>query len=343
MNTHSGHPRLRGSVRVLAPLLLGLVALGAWQVLTMSGAVPPTLLPAPGAVLARFGADVASGSLLGYAGVTILEAVFGCLLAAAIALPMGYVIARARVAEAAVSPYLAASQAVPAVAIAPLLVIWVGYGLLPVVLLCALLVFFPVVLSTVLGLRTIDPEILEAAQLDGAHGPRMLRFIEWPLALPAILTGLRNGFTLSVTGAVVGELVMGGHGLGMVLSVQSASVDTTGLFATLLTLCLIAVAIYMLLIGVERLTNPFRAVGGRAARRAPNRRPRARAGVLDSDAEANDAVAAALPVVRPVAPGVRPHLDESRARPAGPARAPSPQPMGHLHDPQVFRLESGVL
>lgn len=313
MNTHSDHPRLRGSVRVLAPVLLGFVSLIIWQLVTMSGAVPATLLPAPGDVLQRFGVDIASGALLGYAGVTILEAVFGCVLAAAIALPMGYLIARARVAEAAVSPYLAASQAIPAVAIAPLLVIWVGYGLLPVVLLCALLVFFPVVLSTVLGLRTIDPEILEAAQLDGAHGTHMLRHIEWPLALPAVLTGIRNGFTLSVTGAVVGELVMGGHGLGMVLSVQSASVDTTGLFATLLTLCLIAVVIYMVLVGIERVSNPLRPRRTRPVRR-----------------RLEDEVAA--PTARETAVGVAPFIPS----------ASQSAPVRH-QEPRVFRLESGVL
>lgn len=253
--------RLRMPVRVFAPLVLGVLILLAWQLATGSGAVPPTLLPPPGEVFARFGTDLASGELIGYAAVTVVEALLGCLLAAAIALPMGYLIARTRVAEAAVSPYLAASQAIPAVAIAPLLVIWVGYGLLPIMLLCALLVFFPVVLSSVLGLRTIDKEILEAAQLDGAHGFAMLRFIEWPLALPAVLTGLRNGFTLSVTGAVVGELVMGGHGLGMVLSVQSMSVDTTGLFATLLMLSAIAIGIYMAMLLVEWVSDPLRPVG----------------------------------------------------------------------------------
>ncbi|WP_432558791.1 ABC transporter permease [Granulicoccus sp. GXG6511] len=260
MTTQITHPRLRLSVRVLAPLVLGALVLLAWHLATVSGAVAPTLLPPPGKVFARFAADFASGSLLTYAGITVLEALLGCLLAAGVALPMGYLIARARIAEAAVSPYLAASQAIPAIAIAPLLVIWVGYGLLPIMLLCALLVFFPVVLSTVLGLRTIDKEVLEAAQLDGAGGLSMLRFIEWPLALPAVLTGLRNGFTLSVTGAVVGELVMGGHGLGMVLSVQSMSVDTTGLFATLVMLCLIAIVIYMAMLVVESLTDPMRPV-----------------------------------------------------------------------------------
>lgn len=275
--------RLRLSARLLAPVLLGAVVLSVWQVVTSVGVLPPSLLPAPGDVMARFANDLVSGSLLAYAGATIAEALLGCVLAAAVALPLGYAIARARVVEAALSPYLAASQAIPAVAIAPLLVIWIGYGLMPIMLLCALLVFFPVVLATVLGLRTIDNEVLEAAQLDGASGLTMLRFIEWPLALPAVLTGLRNGFTLSVTGAVVGELVMGGHGLGMVLSVQSAAVDTVGLFATLFMLCLIAMAIYLVMVAVEWFSDPLR----------PVRRP-----AMVTDAPAVDPVE--VPVVRPV-------------------------------------------
>lgn len=322
MTPNIAHPRPRLSARLLAPLVLGAVVVLAWHFATASGAVPPTLLPAPSAVLARFFADVGSGQLLGYAGVTIVEAILGCLLAAVIALPMGYVIARARTVEAAVSPYVAASQAIPAVAIAPLLVIWIGYGLLPIMVLCALLVFFPVVLSTVLGLRTIDPEVLEAAQLDGAHGLRMLRFIEWPLALPAVLTGLRNGFTLSVTGAVVGELVMGGHGLGMVLSVQSASVDTAGLFATLLMLSLIAVAIYMALIAVEWFSDPLR----------PSTRERAHHQQEQADTEVLH--------TRYLAPGPPPPLATQPV-----TSRPITQPAGasRPRDHQAFRLESGVL
>lgn len=309
MTNHTERSRLRLSVRLFAPVLLGVVVLVAWQAVTGSGTVPATLLPAPGDVLARFGADLASGSLLAYAGATIVEALLGCLFAAALALPLGYAIARAATIEAALSPYLAASQAIPAVAIAPLLVIWVGYGLVPIMVLCALLVFFPVVLATVLGLRTIDNEVLEAAQLDGASGLSMLRFIEWPLALPAVLTGLRNGFTLSVTGAVVGELVMGGEGLGMVLSVQSAAVDTVGLFATLVMLCLIAVVIYLAMIAIEWFTNPLRPV------RAP--------------AAAGDSVAEPA--------------DDAALEPEHLGRPARPEPLGRPAPVSVLRLESGVL
>lgn len=244
-------------VRGVAPALLGLLIIVLWQSVTASGSVPATFLPRPGDVARRFAEDLGNGLLIRHTVTTAWEAILGCLLAAAVALPVGHLVARNRIAEAALSPYLAASQALPAVAIAPLLVIWVGYGLLPVVLLCALIVFFPVVLATVLGLRTLDRDIIEAARLDGAHGWAMLRHIEEPLSRPAVLTGLRNGFTLSITGAVVGELVMGGEGLGMILASQAASVDTTGVFATLTMLCLLAATFYLLMIAIERSFNPL--------------------------------------------------------------------------------------
>lgn len=254
------------AVRIGAPVAVGCLILLLWHLVVASGSVPAAILPGPGRVLSRLTADLTGGSLLARTLVTIQEAVLGCVLAAVVALPIGYLIAHVRSAEAALSPYLAASQAVPAIALAPLLVVWVGYGLVPIVLLCALLVFFPLVLSTVLGVRTIDAEITEAAELDGASGASMILHIEAPMAHAAILTGIRNGFTLSITGAIVGEFVMGGQGLGMTLSSESKAADTTGLFATILVLCVLAVALYGTLSLVERLTDPHRDRGdGRAA------------------------------------------------------------------------------
>lgn len=245
-------------MRILAPIVLGIVVLAAWQFTVTAGAVPRSLLPAPMEVAERLTSDLAGPLLLRSTFTTMWEAVLGCLLAAVIAMPTGYLIARSTLLEAAVSPYLAASQAIPAVAIAPLLVIWVGYGLTPIVLLCTLLVFFPILLGTVLGLRHINPDLIKAAQLDGAHGPSMVTHIEWPLARRTILTGVRNGFTLSITGAVVGEMVMGGRGLGLVLSVQASNADTTGLFATLIVLCALAVVIYLGLLAIEIFADPER-------------------------------------------------------------------------------------
>ncbi|HLV05471.1 ABC transporter permease [uncultured Georgenia sp.] len=253
--TLAAHRRSRRLV-LLTPVALGAGVLLLWESVARAGLVSPFFLPAPSAVARRLWADLTTGGLLGYTWVTWAEALLGSLLGAAVAFPLGYLIARNRWVAAGLQPYVAASQALPAVALAPLLVIWVGYGLLPIVLLCALLVFFPILLATVLGMRTLDPEVVDAARLDGAHGWTMLRHIEVPMALPSLLTGLRNGFTLSVTGAVVGEFVMGGQGLGMVLSVQANSADTTGLFATLTVLSALAIAMYTLLRAVERVAVP---------------------------------------------------------------------------------------
>ena len=146
---------------------------------------------------------------------------------------------------------------------APLLVLWIGYGTLPVVVLCAFMVFFPITITVLLGLRSLDADVMDAARLDGAHGLSMLIHMELPMALPAIYTGLRTGFTLSVTGAVVGELIMGGEGLGTVLSTQQSRGDTTGVFATITLLCVLATSIHWALHELERRSRTVDALRGR--------------------------------------------------------------------------------
>ncbi|AKJ10266.1 ABC transporter permease [Streptomyces incarnatus] len=224
----------------LPPVVFGVLLLGTWEAVTRTGAVAPFFLPAPGTVAQAFGEAVTDGDLLEYTWQTVVESAAGSGLGVAVALPLGYLVARSTLASRTLQPYIAASQAVPAVAIAPLLALWAGYGLLPIAILCALLVFFPMLVNTVLGLRELDRDVLNAARVDGVGRWGMLRHIEFPLALPSILAGVRTGCTLSITGAVVGEFVMGGEGLGQLLAVQRGQADTTGLFVTLLTLVLLA-------------------------------------------------------------------------------------------------------
>ena len=244
--------------RALAPVLVLIALITLWQGLVWARAFPATMLPSPLAVASRLGRDLVGGQLLGRTVVTLGEALAGCLLGALIALPLAYALVRWPLVEAGASPFVAASQAVPAVAIAPLLVVWIGYGVAPVVALCVLMVFFPMVLAAQLGLRQLDHDVLCAAALDGAHGWSLAWHIQWPMARRAVMTGLRGGFTLSITGAVVGEFVMGGRGLGLVVSVQTATNDTTGLFATIIVLCLLAALLYLALWLVEIVTDPLR-------------------------------------------------------------------------------------
>lgn len=185
-----------------------------------------------------------SGLLLSHAGLTLAEALLGSLIAVLVAVPLGYLVARQPIVNMAASPYIAASQAIPAIAIAPLLVLWIGYGLAPVAILCAITAFFPMLITTVLGVRQLPHDVLEAARLDGANAWQSLWWVEAPLALPSVLAGIRAGVTLSITGAVVGEFTMGGQGLGMLLTLFRDANDTTGMFATLVMLVLLAVALF---------------------------------------------------------------------------------------------------
>jgi NitT/TauT family transport system permease protein len=236
----------RALVAALPAAAIGLGALALWQILAQTGAVPAFFLPSPAAVARAWWYSVISptNSLVGYAGLTLLQSLLGCALGAAVAIPLGYLIAHSRLVARAAQPYVAASQALVAVAIAPLLALWLGYELTPVVVLCALIVFFPMVITTVLGMRMLDREVLDAARVDGANRWALLRYIEVPLALPSILAGLRTSLTLSITGAIVGEFVIGAKGLGELLVIDMQSYYPAGEFATLLTLTLLAAALY---------------------------------------------------------------------------------------------------
>ncbi len=242
------------ALTVLPPLLLGIAVLALWQIARSANAAPELLLPAPAAVVGKLWLLLTTPELRSSIGTTVVESVGGACIGAAIALPLGYAVARSPLLARMLQPYLAASQAIPAVAVAPLLALILGYGLGPIIALCALIVFFPLVVTTTLGLRAIDPEVLDAARVDGAYRWALLWFIELPLALPSILAGLRTSLTLSITGAVVGEFVIGGStgdakGLGQLLGEYLSAIDGAGVFATVLALALLSALYY----GVARL------------------------------------------------------------------------------------------
>ena len=236
-----------GALAVAAPIIfLALMLAGWWLSTTLTG-IEAWRLPTPQSVVAKGRLVLALPMTWERVRITGAEAIAGCLLGSAVALPSAYAIYRSRLLAAAVEPFLGATQALPAIAIAPILVLWVGYGFVAIVVLCALMVFFPILVSTVVGLRHIDRELL-----DGATGWSMAWHMELPLAAPAILGGLRNGFALSVTGAVVGEMVMGGTGLGQVLTQMRNNVDTAGMFVIIIILCTMATLLYTIVYRIER-------------------------------------------------------------------------------------------
>jgi NitT/TauT family transport system permease protein len=230
---------------VVPPLVLAAILLVSWYVSTARGSVPAFILPSPGDVFASLVDGLRSGLFLSNALVTIQESLLGFLLGVIVALPLGYGIAKSRLFAATVQPYLAAGQAIPAIVIAPILVLWLGYGLVPITILCMLVVFFPMVITTALGVQTIDNAYTDAARVEGASGWSMLVHIEFPLALPAILAALRTGLTLSITGALVGEFVSNsGQGLGALVFEAKDQFNAPLMFATLIILAVLAAAYF---------------------------------------------------------------------------------------------------
>ncbi len=230
---------------MVPPLILGVILLVGWYLGTTSGHTTSFFLPAPGDVFSTLLDGIRSGIYFSNVLVTMQESMGGFLLALIVALPLGYAVAKSRLLAAIIQPYLSAGQAIPALVIAPLLIIWLGYGILPNIIICMLVVVFPMVINTVLGIRTIDHSLTDAARVEGAAGWSLLIHVEFPLALPAILAAIRTGFTLSIVGALVGEIVSGGdQGLGSLVMLAKNQYNTPFMFATLVVLAALAAFYY---------------------------------------------------------------------------------------------------
>jgi NitT/TauT family transport system permease protein len=237
--------------RWLLAVSLG-AALGVWGLVIRLGSLPAFILPSPGRVAARFWQALTDGTLLYHAGITLLEVLLGLLAGSLVATVLGYALARSRLIEQLVSPYLVASQAIPVVAIAPLLVIWFGPGMFSKVLVCALIVFFPILINTLVGLEAVPENLHDLMRAMRATPWQTLRYLELPAALPVILGGLRVGATLSVTGAVVGEFIGADRGLGFLINVGRGQYDTALVFVTIFALVVMALTLYGLVILAEK-------------------------------------------------------------------------------------------
>lgn len=240
-----------GSNRWLVPLS-ALIALAGWEAAARWGGFPAFILPGPVLVWERFLASLADGSLLRNTAATLLEVVLGLIAGVLLATLTGYVLGKSHILERLLSPYLVASQAIPIVAIAPLLVIWFGPGVFSKVLICALIVFFPVLVNTVVGMRAVPENLRDLMRSMHATPVQMLRYLEIPAALPVFLGGLRIGATLSVIGAVVGEFVGADRGLGFLVNVGRGQYDTALVFVAVFTLIALALCLYGLVLLIEK-------------------------------------------------------------------------------------------
>lgn len=230
--------------RLLVPVVVALGILG-WHGLVVWGDYPPFILPGPGVVWRKFLSVWADGTLARHAQVTLVEVALGLVLGLGLALVLGYLLGKNRLVERLISPYIVASQSVPVVAVAPLLVIWFGSGLTSKVLVCALITFFPTLVSTIVGVRNVDEDLRDLMRSLRAGPWQTFRLLELPAALPVIFGGLKLSVILSLVGAVVGEFAGADVGLGFLINLARGVLDTPLMFVAVFTLVVIAQVFYL--------------------------------------------------------------------------------------------------
>jgi NitT/TauT family transport system permease protein len=233
---------------------LSLVAfLVLWKLVTIIGGYPEFILPAPEVVLDRGLAAIGSGLWWEHTSVTMLEVILGFGAGASVGVLTGIALGKSLLVERILSPYIVAAQAVPILALAPLLDIWFGGGLLARVVIGALIVFFPITIATMVGIRSADPLLAEMLRSHGATAAQVTRVLDVPSALPVIFGGLRVGVTLSVIGAVVAEWAGATTGLGVLILIANRGLfDTPLMFVALVTLAAVGLAFYGLVVMAER-------------------------------------------------------------------------------------------
>jgi NitT/TauT family transport system permease protein len=244
----------RRSGRDILPVVgAAVLSVAAWQALVLIGDYPVFILPGPLVVAQRLLDAWSSGLMAPHASTTLLQVLLGLAAGGAAGLATGVLLARSRLAERVLSPYIVAAQATPILALAPLIALWFGPGLLSRVLIVSLICFFPIAVATMVGIRSVDQRLLELGRsLRATRAQLILRF-EVPSALPQIMGGLRVGVTLAVVGAIVSEWAGGERGLGVLINLARGSLfDIPLMFATLLTIALLGVALYALVVVIER-------------------------------------------------------------------------------------------
>jgi NitT/TauT family transport system permease protein len=243
---------LRGAA---APLLVLMIFLAIWQLGVWAFAVRPFILPSPLVVLVSFWDNRTS---IGEAALATAAAfIGGFALAVAVGLGLAVLIVAAPRVGRGIYPLLIASQTIPVIAIAPLLIIWLGFGLIVKVVIAAVIAFFPIVVGAVLGFRSVSPTAIDLMRSLPASRTAIFTKLLFPSALPTIFAGLRTGSVLAVVGSVVGEFVAGGDGLASHIITARSQFQTDRVMADILALGLLGAAFYGVVAQVEYLALPW--------------------------------------------------------------------------------------
>jgi len=242
--------RARPHLALSALVFVGGVLL--WEAIVRVFRVPSFLAPAPTAVAASLAGGIRTHLYVEHFGVTLYEALAGFLIAAASGIVIGAVIAQFRLVERTLYPYLVALQTMPKIAIAPLIVVWFGFDTSSKVVIAATVAFFPVLVNVVVGLKTIDAGKLELMRSLRATRWQTFRLVQFPNALPFVFAGLDVAIVFSVLGAIVGEFVGAQRGLGNLILQFNMTLDIAGVFAVLIMLSLMGVALHLIMQAIQR-------------------------------------------------------------------------------------------
>lgn len=234
-----------------APLAVFVIVILAWEAGARSGLFPPYILPAPSAIAARC---IATFSLLAsHCLITSAEIVLGFLLAAVVGIALAALIVYVRIIEEAIYPWLVVVQVLPKVALGPLFVVWLGVGFVPKVVISFLLAFFPIMIDSIIGLRSINRDSVFLLQSMGANRLKRFYFLQLPNALPHIFGSLKVAITLATVGAIVGEFIGADKGLGYTLVLATGTIDTVLIFVALIWITVLSLLFFALISALERL------------------------------------------------------------------------------------------
>lgn len=251
-------PLLRGLMKIgwnLLPPLTFVVIVGAWALLVRMFKIPAYLLPAPGPVFERIITD--AGMLWSNSIVTLTEIVLGFGLTLVTAIPLGLLIALSPIARQILYPPIMLLQLVPKIAVAPLFLVWLGFGIESKVLLTVLMTFFPLLLASISGFQILDNRLLYLTKSMGASTWQTFRFLRVPAALPVIFSGIKASATIAATAAIVAEFVGANQGLGYVLLKGTSTMDIELTFAVLVVLTMIGIIINYVVEFSEWLMAPW--------------------------------------------------------------------------------------
>ena len=240
--------KTRNMFQYLKYIVVSIVVLGIfftlWQLLVNVFHMSEFLLPGPMSIFRAYGVMMENNRLSFHTWVTIEETLIGFFLGTLLGVLLGYITSKAKLLELIFSPFIIGAQTTPKFALAPLFLIWFGFGILSKIFITALIVFFPIFINTVLAIKSVNSNLRDIMRLSHASNWQVLTKLEIPSSFPTLFAGLKSGITLAVVGAVVGEFVGANAGLGYLIIFATGNLDTPTVFAAIIQLVIIGIVLY---------------------------------------------------------------------------------------------------